>query len=182
MILNFLQKFSLSLIAVAPLFASAQNCFSNRPATAPNERYTDNFDGTIYDKKTMLEWKKCPEGYTYDSGNGSCNLADTIGYSWQEAFERANAINTGTAGENLGHGDWRLPNVKELTSLYEMQCTQPTINTAIFFEPEDEWYMSSTPVLSSSTHIYFVSFSIHTIIKDWNGAKRSVRFVRRSGF
>ncbi len=57
--------------------------------------YRDNGNGTVTDLVTGLMWQKTPTG----------------GVSWDEAVAGASRARTG------GHGDWRLPTIKELYSL-----------------------------------------------------------------
>ena len=61
----------------------------------------DNADGTITDRATGLMWSKA------DSG---------AGMNWQQALAWVRQLN---ATNYLGHGDWRLPNAKELQSLVD---------------------------------------------------------------
>src|SRR5690606_30045051 len=45
-----------------------------------------------------------------------------------------------------GHDDWRLPNIKELSSLLEPRCAAPAIDAAVFPQSSFEGYWSSTTV------------------------------------
>ncbi len=67
------------------------------PAYGKND-FSDNGDGTLTDRATGLMWQKA------DSGKG---------LNWEQALAYA-------AGLKLaGHGDWRLPNAKELQSIVD---------------------------------------------------------------
>lgn len=63
--------------------------------------FQDNKDGTITDRATGLMWTQS------DSGKG---------VNWQQALAYAQEKNK---EKFLGHGDWRLPNAKELQSLVD---------------------------------------------------------------
>ena len=73
----------------------------------PNPRFIDNMDGTISDKLTGLIWTK-------DAGTpteGAC-----IGEikTFQGALDYVKCLNSNSY---LGYVDWRLPNIKELSSV-----------------------------------------------------------------
>ena len=70
------------------------------PAYGIND-FVDNGDGTITDQATGLMWMK-------DDSRGGMN--------WEAALAWAQAKN---AANCLGHGDWRLPNAKELQSIVD---------------------------------------------------------------
>ncbi len=75
-------------------------CVRGNPAYGRNE-FKDNGDGTVTDRATGLTWAKA------DSGRGM---------TWEAALTWVQQKNK----ENyLGHGDWRLPNAKELQSLVD---------------------------------------------------------------
>jgi len=78
------------------------------PAYGRND-FHDNSDGTITDLATGLMWAK------RDSGKG---------LNWQQALAWVQQLN---ATNFLGHGDWRLPNAKELQSLVDYSRV-PAIN------------------------------------------------------
>jgi PKD repeat protein len=72
--------------------------------------FVNNGDGTITDRATGLMWSR------NDSG---------AGMNWSNALAWAQAMN---ASNHLGHGDWRLPNAKELQSI--MDYTRSPATTA----------------------------------------------------
>ena len=75
-------------------------CVRGNPAYGKND-FHDNGDGTITDRATGLMWSKA------DSGQG---------LNWQDALAWVQKKN---AERFLGHGDWRLPSVKELQSIVD---------------------------------------------------------------
>lgn len=103
---------ALSLVLVAPMVA-ASTCNPNIPITKPDSRYQDHMDGTVTDTVTGLMWKKCSEGQTWNSGSNTCDGSAST-YTWRAAHQRAVDVNADNAGENLGHDDWRVPNLRWL--------------------------------------------------------------------
>lgn len=89
-----------------------------------------NGDGTVTDTNTGLMWQQeAPKGM-----------------SWQDALSHCENLILG------GNDDWRLPNIKELTSLVDQNRYYPTIDTDYFpgmTAPWDSW---------SSTGTWYVSF------------------------
>lgn len=71
----------------------------------PRPRFIDNFDGTVTDRLTGLEWMK---------NAGAVK-------PWPEAFDYVRGLTTG------GHSDWRLPNVIELQSLIDDSRAYPAL-------------------------------------------------------
>jgi len=122
-------------------------------------RYVDNNNGTISDKMTKLLWMKCDLDVPWDDVGKKCQPpTDVLGggtgrttYTWQEALIAANNTNiNGFAGYNV---TWRLPNVKELASILELNCLSNNpnevngtyaIDTTVF-STEVSTYWSSTP-------------------------------------
>ena len=68
------------------------------PPEEDPERFVDNGDGTVSDMVTGVMWEKR-------------NDKDNENTTWQEAFEYSADLELG------GYSDWRLPTVKELSSL-----------------------------------------------------------------
>lgn len=124
----FMKYLMMVLSFSGPLLAQAQTCNPyNISATTPTSRFIDNDNGTVTDTYTGLMWKKCSEGQ-----NPLTCIGTATSVTWQIALLRAQAVNNGTIGSNLGYTDWRVPNIKELDSLVEQQCYAPSINLAVF--------------------------------------------------
>jgi hypothetical protein len=82
---------------------------------APNPRFTNNGNGTVRDNLTGLIWLQ----------NATC-----LGQQdWATALSAANTLNSGECDLTDGSvaGDWRLPNVRELPSLFDYGQVDPAL-------------------------------------------------------
>ncbi len=130
---------------------AGQSCLTSIAKTSPSSRFTDNGDNSVTDNITGLTWKKCMEGTMgnscsspesanneiRDPKTGELKGAIATIFTWQQALQHAEAVNadaiSGTNSyQHLGQSNWRLPNIKELASIVEMQCVLPAINTTLF--------------------------------------------------
>jgi len=127
----------------------ARTCNPAIPATAPDSRYTNHGDGTVSDNVTGLMWKKCSEGQSYN--DGTCTGSVTY-HTWSEP------LNLAEGATYAGHGDWRLPDVKELASLVEERCYDPAINDTLFPTTSSDWFWSSSPFAGDSDFAWIVYF------------------------
>ncbi|MBL7205034.1 MAG: DUF1566 domain-containing protein [Desulfobacteraceae bacterium] len=82
-----------------------------------SNQFIDNGDGTVTDSSTGLMWQKD----TARDGQSNYDLM-----SWEEAFDYCESLSLG------GHSDWRLPNIKEVSSLMDYSLHDPAIDTAYF--------------------------------------------------
>jgi len=139
-------------LALGAAGASAvQTCkYDSIPATAPASRFIDLGNGTVMDWATGLQWKRCSEGQTW-SGSTCTGTAST--HSWQEALQLAEGAS------ELGLSDWRLPNIKELASVVELACADPTIDLAVFPGTPSSEFWSSSPLANLTDSAWFVNFS-----------------------
>lgn len=100
----------------------AQECADTTGAPIPDPRYIPLQDGTVYDERTGLMWKQCPEG----SGGIGCAMGEALRLSFKEAEERARE------SRFAGHADWRLPSRGELRSLLRRGCYGMAIDSVAF--------------------------------------------------
>jgi hypothetical protein len=150
---HFKKLLTLFALTLLPVVVSAQTCqTASIPATTPTSRFTVNNNGTLSDSKTGLMWKKCSEG---QSGT-DCSVGGAAAYTWQLALQQAQTVNNG--GGFAGYSDWRVPNVKELLSIVEEQCVEPSINLTVFPNAPSNRFWSSSPYAGYSYYAWFVYF------------------------
>ena len=107
-------------------FSESSACDSTIGRNSHDDRYSvDGLEGTVTDTQTGLMWATCSLGQSFNNLNYSCAGSATVWATWTEALLGAQAINSG--GGYAGHEDWRMPNVKELSSLAERACPAPSI-------------------------------------------------------
>ncbi|EKA4523125.1 DUF1566 domain-containing protein [Vibrio cholerae] len=113
-------------------------------ATTPSEDFTDHGDGTVTHHKTGLMWQRCELGQSWD---GSTCIGSSTRFSYADALLQAKQ-NT-LAGVN----DWRMPNEKELFSIYEVRCSEGD-NIQLFPNADwDHFQLFSDPSRSSVTGV-----------------------------
>lgn len=121
--------------------------------------FTDTGNGTIIDNRTGLIWIKEPP---------------ILSYTWESAI---------SACENLTYGnssDWRLPNINELTSIFDYQSVF-ALNATYFVSLNPACYWSSTtasPGTGSALmtcHSNITSPQIGSQSKSSNGGKAGTR-------
>ncbi|MTW21140.1 DUF1566 domain-containing protein [Allochromatium palmeri] len=102
--------------------AIAQVCVDSESAPMPDPRYVPIQNGTVYDQRTGLMWKQCPEGV---AGIG-CAVGELQAFKLDEAKRRAREWRF------AGYADWRLPNQDELRSLLQRRCYGVDIDSVTF--------------------------------------------------
>lgn len=95
--------------------------------SAPARRFTINADHTVTDLATGLIWQQ-------DDAPAA--------FAWEAALQYARSLVLG------GHGDWRLPNIKELQSLNDETRVNPSIDRTAFPGAQPTEYWSSTTLFS----------------------------------
>jgi len=124
---------------------AAQTCKASITASTPTSQFQINNNGTVFDYKTQLMWKRCSEGQSWDSVNSTCTGSATQ-YTWQNALKQAKTVNNG--GGFATYTNWRVPNKKELASIVEVKCFYPAINTTLFPTTSPLVYWSASPFSS----------------------------------
>ena len=158
----------LSCFLSGPLLA--QVCNSKIKASTPSERFLDNGNGSVTDKKTGLIWSRCSVGQNWESD--TC-----IGNAQPLLWSVASLVAT-TAEKPAGANRWRLPELRELSELVELQCAQPAINTAIFPATPVGAFWTATRFANKDGSFWQVQFILGETIPergDYNAFARLVR-------
>jgi len=161
------------IICCASLYSSQALavCSSTITASTPTGEFVDNGNGTVTHTKTGLMWKQCAEGL---SGAG-CATGTSTTFTWQGALNQAKAVN---AAGFAGFNDWRVPNQKELGSIVERQCRQPTINSAFFPATVRSLHWSSSPDAATAGNAWRLDFTLGTESQNLKSNSLYVRLVR----
>jgi len=140
--------------------------------------YVDNSDGTITDTNTGLMWEKLSYDQTiHDRGKQ---------YRWDDAFAVKVATLNGGGGF-AGHGDWRVPNKKELESIVNAEVFNPAVSAAFNTGctpgctvtscscTQSGYHWSSSSYAYSPNYAWFVTF-YHGL--DGASSKTNMYYVR----
>ncbi len=125
-------------------------------------------DGSIHDKDNTYTW--------YDS-NPATNGGDagTPG-AGTDTEDFINALNSGSG--YCGHTDWRLPTVKELSSLTDSGRVSPGIDMTYFKWTQSSNYWSSTTNAYSTYYAWLVYFGYGDVYYGYKSNNYYVRAVR----
>lgn len=145
-------------------------------------RFVDNLDGTATDTETSLVWQRCPVGYALQDGgtpdelgDDSCIPGGSTALPWKDALQFASNAVLG------GQSDWRLPNIKELDSLTELNCIGPAIAPGLFPDTPIGPFWSATPDASSGLSAKVVDAHQGDIYSAAKSEPNFARLVRDSG-
>lgn len=138
----------------------------------PTPRFSYNADGTVTDNLTGLIWLQ----------DANCFGQKT----WQPALDAVTALALGSvacqnypAQLNLG---WRLPNVKELTSLIDYGQLDPALPVGHpFVGVQSSWYWSSSSEVRVPSNAWRVSLHGGNVSVEIKGASSYVWPVRGGG-
>jgi len=129
-------------------------------AAWPDPRFTANADTTIADNLTGLVW--APNGnimLTRDPRWEKQSRAADGAVTWQHALDYIAKLN---AENYLGHNDWRLPNFKELGSLFNIAQanTAAWLNNQGFTNAQGgDYYWSSTSYTNETNKAWAVDMT-----------------------
>jgi hypothetical protein len=133
--------------------------------------YTDLGNGVVQDNVTALEWQQA-------TAPGP--------YTWQQAIDYCNNLSLS------GKDDWRLPTIKELSTLVDSSIpySGPTINVSYFPDTVSSYYWSSTTGSEGADYAWFVGFhsgfvstwdkSLGIYVRAVRGGQTSNHFVDNS--
>ena len=150
--------------------AAAQTCRTETevPSTTPAGRFLVHGNGTVTDTATGLIWAQCAEGLS----GSACTEGTAAIFTWADALIRARD------STHAGYTDWRLPNVKELSSIVEERCYDPAINLAVFPNTPSSYFWSASPYGYSSYGAWYVYFGGGSAYSAYRSYDYHVRLVR----
>ncbi|MEO8674874.1 MAG: DUF1566 domain-containing protein [Casimicrobiaceae bacterium] len=158
-------------VTVFPLPPPTAFCPPGNLRSKPDALYSINSGAqVITDTLTGLMWKQCSEGQS----GAACATGAANAMTWGAALSAA-------AGSNFaGYGDWRLPNEKELETLYETGCLSPSINRNVFPATQSSRYWTSTTYTYSTDQAWDIDFStgLNVNYPDYKSVPHYVRLVR----
>jgi len=136
-----------SMAVAALLLVCAVSISSCKTA---NDRFTNNYNGTVTDKRTGLVWL---------TNANSCGMK-----TWDDAVAFCNNLASGQAGlfDGSKTGDWRLPTKQELRGIgtdppiiwdYDVPPAAWTVPAAPFYGVHQDLYWSGTDTKGSCSDI-----------------------------
>ena len=124
-------------------------------------------DGIVSDSETGLMWQD-------DYDNNPATTGDTVAsLNWTQAISYCNNLT------DLGHDDWRLPNVNELVSITDDTTSSPAINGA-FEHTRNSYYWSATTYAADTAAVWLVNFYSGNVVASYKSHTDYVRCVRGS--
>lgn len=129
--------------------AVAQVCQSTIAASAPDARYqvvAGSQGAEVLDVYTNLIWQRCSVGQQW---SGNACLGDAQSLTWVDALKQVSPPKSG----------WRVPNIRELSSLIEDACHDSSINHTIFPNTPAKVYWSSSPSTTNQRAAWSVDFN-----------------------
>ncbi len=112
----------LAMVIEAQAVCSAGGALGSVVESTPTADFSVHGDGTVTHLKTGLMWKQCIEGVS----GGDCTIGEATVVGWSDALSAASLSRT------AGYSDWRMPNFKEMLSIYETCGSWPSINLDVF--------------------------------------------------
>ena len=154
---------------------AVQVCPANiGPLTTPTSAFTVNGDGTLTHTTTGLMWTQCNVGLAGAACASPASVGAPTSFDWLAALTAAQNSTIG------GYLDWRLPNLKELQSVIELNCANFAINQTVFpgtiTSTGRTW--SSTTLATITQNAWFVDFFDGTLDAVVKGSGYPIRLVR----
>lgn len=118
-------------------------------------KYQDNENGTVTDSMTGLMWQD----------------SEIRPEKWEEALAYCRQLELG------GFKDWRLPTIKELSTLVDESRTNPSIDTTFFPATRSAAYWSSTTFSEHPGFAWYVRFDNGL---EYNGGYKGRRYFVRA--
>ena len=105
------------------------------------------------------------------ASSGTCT-GTASAFTHESALTRASTQATATGVA------WRLPNVKELSSIADKSRINPAIDTVAFPATPASWFWSSSPYVGYADGAWYVYFFSGYVFSNFRGNSYYVRLVR----
>jgi hypothetical protein len=132
------------------------------PIAAFAQPYVISTDGNeVTDQKTGLIWRRCAEGMSWNGTTCSvtpsaCAHASTV---TPATFTHEEALKCATTISAASLVPWRLPNVKELSSITDIRSI-PALDSAAFPATPAGYFWSASPYVVAAASAWYVNSSI----------------------
>ncbi|KZN66061.1 hypothetical protein N473_10860 [Pseudoalteromonas luteoviolacea CPMOR-1] len=121
------------------------NAYAFSPCDGGDKRFVSIDMYQYYDRGTDLVWHGCP--HNMSTGIDQCFLYDSSGEQLKMSYSEAAKVAQFHASERE---QWRLPNIKEFVSLWDIKCGYGKVPTPDFFRLSS-YAWTSTPNYHSGT-------------------------------
>ena len=136
------------------------------PVAASAQPFVISTDGSeVTDQKTGLIWRRCAEGMQVSGG--TCT-GTALSYTHEAALQHAAAVAS----------PWRLPNIKELSSIVDKSRSNPAIDATAFPATPASFFWSSSPYVGNPANAWVVDFYDGYVNGISRGGSNYVRLVR----
>lgn len=142
------------------------------PDAQSQARYVISADGNeVTDSTTGLIWRRCPEGMKITT-NGCSGVATAYSSDQAQSWAKNEAFTSGKP--------WRLPTLKELSSIVDSNRCNPAIDTDAFPGTPGSPFWSAPPAPGESSYAWGVNFDYGYVDygSEHNSAGYRVRLVR----
>ena len=146
----------------------------NISSATPASRFIVMPKRNVVDRQTGLMWRACVEGLSGEL----CDEGEPLQVHWGEALLYPAAQRNNTGGNTDDYNDWRLPNIRELSTLVELQCANPAVNSEIFPNTPTTHVWSSSPYNFYTHYSWYVDFANGAPTYDLRTAMKNIRLVR----
>ena len=104
--------------------------------------------------------------------------------NWLDALLKPSQLSSRQAigdSEDAARGNWRVPNIRELVSIVELQCAEPAINLSLFPNSGSVHLWSSSPYKFYSHYSWYVDFRDGVYTYGDRADRKFLRLVRAPG-
>jgi hypothetical protein len=163
-------------VLALPFAVSAQSCNEQFIPNSTLQDFEDHADGTVTDRRSGLTWARCSAGQVWRGGR--CTESATL-VDWEGAEAVVRQVNE---RGDLFYADWRLPTLRELASISEVNCSDPRINAEVFPETATGFYWSASRKLVEGPELaaFTLSYGPEGLRTSRPAERHHVRLVRRA--